>query len=344
MNLEGFSKKHMELGDNPEGIYETRNDIKKQYLDAIKKLALEKMKDNLLFEGILGATIRQLSSIGLNVTRESILKDIEIEINRQKIALNWEQQADEQFKDELLDIFSYDDLPKKEIETDVMDDEINIQIDSLKNNLSRIFEKTPMQEPKISEPTLSVKEQQTSLPKAQEEMNQNLEWGKEQPSEPTMSFTGNLANLSDNVKQEIKEQMESRNGVIISEIDNIYQEGNYIVVDAKDNQGHFTGTEFTLEDFDKIVNQGKYLQQTINSSVPNQEEQIKDKIVDQIMNAMNYAGEFTFGNISMGERMNIMQNVQAKLKAKSLDELQILLASYQEQNVQEDSISSGIRR
>ncbi len=108
-----------------------------------------------------------------------------------------------------------------------------------------------MQEPKISEPTLSVKEQQTSLPKAQEEMNQNLEWGKEQPSEPTMSFTGNLANLSDNVKQEIKEQMESRSGVIISEIDNIYQEGNYIVVDAKDNQGHFTGTEFTLEDFDR---------------------------------------------------------------------------------------------
>ncbi len=125
MNLEGFSKKHMELGDNPEGIYETRNDIKKQYLDAIKKLALEKMKDNLLFEGILGATIRQLSSIGLNVTRESILKDIEVEINRQKIALNWEQQADEQFRDELLDIFSYDDLPKKEIETDVMGDEIN---------------------------------------------------------------------------------------------------------------------------------------------------------------------------------------------------------------------------
>ncbi len=86
------------------------------------------------------------------------------------------------------------------------------------------------------------------------------------------------------------------------------------------------------------------MQQTINSSFPNQEEQIKDKIVDQIMNAMNYAGEFAFGDISMGERMNIMQNVQAKLKAKSLDELQILLAYYQEQNVQEDSISSGIRR
>ena len=44
---------------------------------------------------------------------------------------------------------------------------------------------------------------------------------------------------------------------------------------------------------------------------------MKDKIINQIMGAMNNAGEFSFGDISMGERMSIMQNVQNKLNAKN---------------------------
>ena len=46
----------------------------------------------------------------------------------------------------------------------------------------------------------------------------------------------------------------------------------------------------------------------------------------------------------MGERMSIMQNVQNKLNAKSMDELQMLLLTYQEQNVQEETMHSGMRR
>ncbi len=71
---------------------------------------------------------------------------------------------------------------------------------------------------------------------------------------------------------------------------------------------------------------------------------MKDKIINQIMGAMNNAGEFSFGDISMGERMSIMQNVQNKLNAKSMNELQMLLSTYQEQNVQEETMHSGIRR
>ena len=33
-----------------------------------------------------------------------------------------------------------------------------------------------------------------------------------------------------------------------------------------------------------------------------------------------------------------------KLNAKSMDELQMLLSTYQEQNVQEENMSSGMRR
>ena len=83
MSLEGFNKKGMELGDNSEGISETKNDLNQQYINTIKRLALQKMKNDILFEGTLGATIRKFSSLGLDVSRESILKDIQDEIYRQ---------------------------------------------------------------------------------------------------------------------------------------------------------------------------------------------------------------------------------------------------------------------
>ena len=75
-----------------------------------------------------------------------------------------------------------------------------------------------------------------------------------------------------------------------------------------------------------------------------QQKQMKDQIISQIMAGMNNAGELSFDDISIGERMNIMQNVQNKLNAKSIDELQMLLSTYQEQNVQEENMSSGMRR
>lgn len=406
MSLEGFSKKGMELGNNPEGISETKNDLRQQYLSAIKRLALEKMKNDILFEGKLGATIRNLSSMGLNITRENILKDIEMEITKQRSDLTWDEYTPRELEQMTVDVV----------------DETKTQIDSLKNNLSSIFESTPVQEPKltytaggiprepaiqstqsyentlnnttsrISQPSIKqapVDEQEIreQLKQAQKEMSQQLEWAKQQPNEPTMSFTGNLENLSDDVKKRIIQQMESRGEVIISGIDNIYQDGNYIVVDAKDNQGRFTGTEFTLDDFAKLVNQPSTITkieeisqrstdnineppiqeqpkvetpQSIEQSIQEQPQQVsqveserilqeqqtqmKNQIISQIMNGMNNAGEFSFGDISMGERMSIMQNVQNKLNAKSMDELQMLLSAYQEQNNQEETMHSGMHR
>lgn len=394
MSLEGFSKKGMELGNNPEQINETKNDLRQQYLNAIKKLALQKMKNDLLFEGSLGAAMRNLSSLGLEVSRESMLKDIETEVNRQRMSFDLE-------------------MPSVNIETPNISVENQSEIEQLKNNLGSIFESVPTQEqkpiynsgsiprepavqspqsydnsPQISQPSIeqtevnNEKEISEQLRQAQEDMKQQLEWAKQQPNEPTMTFTGNLENLSDDVKKRIVQQMESRGEVIISSIDNIYQEGNYIVIDAKDNQGRFTGTEFTLDDFTKLVNQPSTIikteeipqQPTENIVKPpvqeqpkfetpqpvqqpqqvsqeeserilqDQQAQMKNQIINQIMAGMNNAGEFSFGDISMGERMSIMQNVQNKLSAKSMDELQMLLSTYQEQNVQEETMSSGMHR
>lgn len=395
MSLEGFSKKGMELGNSPEQINETKNDLRQQYLNAIKKLALQKMRNDLLFEGSLGAAMRNLSSLGLDVSKESMLKDIETEVNRQRMSFDIE-------------------MPNVSIEVPNVNAENQSEIEQLKSNLGSIFESAPVQEqkpiynsgtiprepaiqntqpyettinntssqinPPVQTPVNNEQEIRQQLQQAQEEIKQKLEWAKQQPNEPTMTFTGNLENLSDDVKQRIIQQMESRGEVIISSIDNIYQEGNYIVVDAKDNQGRFTGTEFTLDDFTKLVNQPSTIAKTeeisqqqtdnmIKSPVQEQsiqqpiqeqpqqisqdeskkilqerQKQMKDQIISQIMAGMNNAGEFSFGDISMAERMNIMQNVQNKLKAKSIDELQMLLSTYQEQNIQEETISNGMRR
>ena len=395
MSLEGFSKKGMELGNSPEQINEAKNDLRQQYLNAIKKLALQKMRNDLLFEGSLGAAMKNLSSIGLDVSKESMLKDIETEVNRQRMSFDIE-------------------MPNVNIEVPNVIAENQSEIEQLKSNLGSIFESAPVQEQKpiynsgtiprepaiqntqpyetiinntlsqinqpVQTPVNNEQEIRQQLQKAQEEIRQKLERTRQQPNEPTMTFTGNLENLSDDVKQRIIHQMESREEVIISSIDNIYQEGNYIVVDAKDNQGRFTGTEFTLDDFTKLVNQPSAIAKTeeisqqqtdnmIKSPVQEQsiqqpiqeqpqqisqdeskkilqerQKQMKDQIISQIMAGMNNAGEFSFGDISMDERMNIMQNVQNKLNAKSIDELQMLLSTYQEQNIQEETISNGMRR
>ena len=395
MSLEGFSKKGMELGNSPEQINEAKNDLRQQYLNAIKKLALQKMRNDLLFEGSLGAAMKNLSSIGLDVSKESMLKDIETEVNRQRMSFDIE-------------------MPNVNIEVPNVIAENQSEIEQLKSNLGSIFESAPVQEQKpiynsgtiprepaiqntqpyetiinntlsqinqpVQTPVNNEQEIRQQLQKVQEEIRQKLERTRQQPNEPTMTFTGNLENLSDDVKQRIIHQMESRGEVIISSIDNIYQEGNYIVVDAKDNQGRFTGTEFTLDDFTKLVNQPSTIAKTeeisqqqtdnmIKSPVQEQsiqqpiqeqpqqisqdeskkilqerQKQMKDQIISQIMAGMNNAGEFSFGDISMDERMNIMQNVQNKLNAKSIDELQMLLSTYQEQNIQEETISNGMRR
>lgn len=263
----------------------------------------------------------------------------------------------------------------------------------------------------------------------------------------------NFNGLSDDVKRKIIEQMQLRGqgDVIISGIDNIYQEGDYIVVDAKQSNGRFVGAEFTIDDFNKIINspiQQVDEQQTKNNQESNisqnnfdkdlimfieaknsnlgkvseilsvtgypdstyevrfkdgtthqititqdekkfikshppvqqpvqekqsakiippvqpvvehsqqqvsQEEsekilqdkqkQMKDQVINKIIGAMNKSGELSFGDISMGERMSIMQNIQNKLNVKSMDELQMLLSTYQEQNIQEESMHSGVHR
>ena len=60
-----------------------------------------------------------------------------------------------------------------------------------------------------------------------------------------------------------------------------------------------------------------------------QERKIKDDLVQQIINAMNKAGETMWGDIDINERINRMNNIRNRLYNKSVHDLQILLSTYQ---------------
>jgi len=83
-----------------------------------------------------------------------------------------------------------------------------------------------------------------------------------------------------------------------------------------------------------------------SSSVKNaQEQQIKANLVQQVINAMNTAGELSFGEISFSDRMSRMQNIRSRLENKSIEDLQTLLATYQEQSFENEvQHSSSMRR
>ena len=375
------------------------DNIKQQYLNAVKRLALDKIKNDLLFEGKLGTTMKNLSSMGLNVTRESILRDIEAEINRQQVSFGIERPSISS---------AYDSQSQTQT-----------QIANLKNNLGNIFESIPTQEqkpiynsgsiprepavqspqsydnsPQISQSSIeqtqvdNEKKISEQLRQAQEDMKQQLEWAKQQPNEPTFTSTrgenislspewtkdDGISGYTEPTIEQVRNGLESTNKE--QTFDDVYEfELKKLTELKKSNNPNY---EVELNNAiakissltDRIPNIREQIesdisyemrntnqnqqQEVVSTPTLNQEEsekvlqeqqkQMKDKIIDQIMGAMNRSGEFSFGDISMNERMSIMQNVQNKLNAKNMDELQMLLSTYQEQNVQEENISSGMHR
>jgi len=257
------------------------------------------------------------------------------------------------------------------------------QVEQLKNNLGSVFETKPAQEQGFvsssgtipREPAMvsprdynvyrdgisqtgmeesGIHHEEEShditeqLHQAQEDVREKLEWAKQQPNKPKSIYTGNLSNLPDNAKKKIIEQIEKRYGTTISGVENIYQEGNYIVIDARDKNGDFVGTEYSVEDFSKFVSEVQSASQVIqsSSSIENvQDQQIKANLVQQVINAMNTAGELSFGEISFSDRMSRMQNIRSRLENKSIEDLQTLLATYQEQSFENEvQHSSSMRR
>lgn len=341
----GIDQEHIRKTEKQEIKYD---DLKDRYLKEVKKLALEKMKNDILFEGKLNSIMRNLTSLGLNITRESLLRDIEKEIRNQQL----------DFESSLISHHNND----KELE-------------ALKSNLGNIFESSPqlVQEQKpvfqtiskapSKEPTFGVqssrktsleqsketKELQEQLKKAQEELAKKIEWARQQPNQPK------FATINNNKPESLPEWAKDKETSGYSNLNTEHQEQDFDKIydleikkltplKQNNNPNYEVELANTIRKLSTLTNKIPNIraqiesdinyelnkQNQIKSSQPfKQEQQMKDEIISKIINNMNMAGEFSFGDISISERIDIMQNVKNKLNSKSMEELQILLSSYQ---------------
>lgn len=336
MSLEGFSKKGMELGNDPEGIRETKNatdNLHTEYLNSIKRLALTKMKNEFMFEGQLGAVMRRLTSLGFRVTRESILKDIQSEINRQQLDFN----LDSLFENNIsLDMqiqtpSKVEVMPSPLQKVQSMGDVLEAEVADLHSELQQ-------------QSLHSEQENQTinmQLQQAQKELAEKLTWAKQQPNEPTYytsQSNGNTEYSSDMYIEDSKtiEYINSKYANLgkVSQILSVsgYPNKSY---EVRFDDGNIHQITITREEQQMILQQRQQLERKGETQQPNEFIQSKKVLAEQILKAMVDAGEFSYIPIEeMSKRLDAIQYARIQLEKKTVEELEIILSTYQEQNVQ----------
>lgn len=343
----GIDQEHIRKTEKQEIKYD---DLKDRYLKEVKKLALEKMKNDILFEGKLTSIMRSLTSLGLNITRESFLRDIEKEIRNQQLDFGSSSIS-----------YSNSNVDK--------------ELETLKSNLGNIFESSPqlVQEQQLVFQTIfkepskestsgvennretsveqskETKELQEQLKKAQEELAKKIEWARQQPNQPKFATINN--NTPKSLPEWTKDKGTSGHSNLNAEhqeqdFDKIYDLEIKKLTPLKQNNNPNYEVELanTIRKLSTLTNKIPNIRAQIESDINyelnkqnqiksnqpfKQEQQTKDEIISKIINNMNMAGEFSFGDISISERIDIMQNVKNKLNSKSMEELQILLSTYQ---------------
>lgn len=289
--------------------YSKSEDAKTAYQKIVERLALNKIKNELLFNGMLDAQLRSFARDGITISREQLISDINKEVARQQV--NFDLDSD--------------------MALDVQQPQVQSEIDRLKSNLGSIFDASPTKsqqpisqsttiprEPAIEsvgvtsasesivQPAHTEQEKQEireQMRQAQEQHAKTLEWAKQQPNEPQFTST-----RSDNI-EEAPEWTKDR-GV----------------------SGY---TEPTLEQ----VRQGL---ESHNQQVQ-QEQQNKDTLINGIIGRMADAGEFSHIPLEdVSQRVDTMNMVKKRLQEKSLDELEIILNSYA--NQKEKTESTGMHR
>lgn len=289
--------------------YSKSEDAKTTYQKIVERLALNKIKNELLFNGMLDAQLRSFARDGITISREQLISDINKEVARQQV--NFDLDSD--------------------MALDVQQPQVQSEIDRLKSNLGSIFDASPTKsqqpisqsttiprEPAIEsvgvtsapesivQPAHTEQEKQEireQMRQAQEQLAKTLEWAKQQPNEPQFTST-----RSDNIEEAPKW--------------------------TKD-RGVSGYTEPTLEQ----VRQGL---ESHNQQVQ-QEQQNKDTLINGIIGRMADAGEFSHIPLEdVSQRVDTMNMVKKRLQEKSLDELEIILNSYA--NQEEKTESTGMHR
>ena len=297
-NLEGFSTRGMELGDDPEGIKETNNDLNEQYMEAVRMLADEKAKNEYLFQGLLNSTITRLISLGLNVTKESILKDVELELYRRGVSQdnNLENVSGESLN------MNLDEIMAKLDETRGMVAEMRRRIDQAFEISPKSVQETAPAPVVTPEEKASIQEKAETFRRMAEEQSKlvhTLEQAKLQPNEPqTVHLGGQPEPLPEWTK----------------------------------DRGISGYTEPSLDQIKAGFLSQKPTQPSTPSAPPIivvESDKEKAKLIDDIITGMNNAGEFSNTGSDIIAKMNDISAARTRLQTKSLDELTLLHKSYQ---------------
>lgn len=67
-----------------------QSELEQDYIKTVERLALQKMKNDITFEGFLNSAIRRFTSLGLEVNKDDMMKDIQKEISKQSIGFGIE--------------------------------------------------------------------------------------------------------------------------------------------------------------------------------------------------------------------------------------------------------------
>lgn len=344
MSLEGFNKKGMELGNDPEGIRETKNatdNLHTEYLNSIKRLALTKMKNNFMFEGQLGAVMRRLTSLGFNVTRESILKDIQTEINKQQLDFN----LDSLFEN-ISELDTQLQTPSKiEVMTSPLPQSTSNR-SVLETEAESSHLETQQQNSHYEQEQYSIN---TQLQQSQKELAEKLAWAKQQTNEPTY-YTP-----QSNGTTEYPSSMYIDDSKIIEYINlkygNLGKASQILSVSGYPNNlyevrfedGNIHQITITKEEQKMIFQQPQQLESKKELQQPNELIQSKKVLAEQILKVMVDAGEFSYIPIEeMSRRLDAIQYARIQLEKKSAEELEIILSTYS--NDYEKKQTSGMRR
>lgn len=335
MSLEGFSKKGMELGNDPEGIRETKNatdNLHSEYLNSIKRLALTKMKNNFMFEGQLGAVMRRLTSLGFNVTRESILKDIQTEINKQQLDFNLDSLFENRSElDTQLQTPS-----KVEVTTSPLP-----KVQAMGTTLE-----TQQQNSYYEQEKYSIN---TQLQQAQKELAEKLAWAKQQTNEPTY-YTPQSNGITEYPSSmyiddsKIIEYINSKYGNLgkASQILSVSGYPNNLY-EVRFEDGNIHQITITKEEQQMIFQQPQQQESKKELQQPNELIQSKKVLAEQILKLMVDAGEFSYIPIEeMSKRLDAIQYARIQLEKKSVEELEIILSTYS--NDYEKKQTSGVQR
>ena len=114
--------------------YSRSEDSKTAYQKIVERLALNKIKNELLFRGMLDAQLRSFERDGITISREQLIADINKEVARQQV--NYDLDSD--------------------IALDVQQPQVQSDIDRLKNNLGSIFDSAPTQNKQPINPSASI--------------------------------------------------------------------------------------------------------------------------------------------------------------------------------------------